>query len=202
MPTGYTAAIENDQSFEDFALGCARAFGACMHQRDDNSSDRPKLREEDTHHKAKLVEAYNELERLEKMSGDERIQYGEQLRKDKVDRTQEYFNKKVVLRAKYESMLAKVFGWNPPSPRHQELKNFMIEQIRNSIDFDCNTKYDMEELSRLAQVSPHSMYEQALKDAKWSYEYHNTQIIKAKVNFEESNEWIMQLYDSLGIKYE
>lgn len=201
MPTGYTYAIENDQSFEDFVFGCARAFGACMHQRDDNSSERPKLREKDTYHEAKLVEAYNELERLNKMSGEERTKYGELLRKDKVDRTQELFNKKVVLKAKYESMLAKVYSWNPPSPKHQELKNFMSEQIKNSIDFDCNTKYDMEELSRLSQVSPYSMYEQALKDANWSYEYHKTQIAKAKVNFEESNEWIMQLYDSLGVEY-
>ena len=50
MPTGYTTDIYNgkDVTFKDFALKCARAFGACIHQREDNIDDLPKLKKHDT----------------------------------------------------------------------------------------------------------------------------------------------------------
>jgi len=48
MPTGYTAKLcEGEQSFGEFALGCARAFGACVMQREDSMDDLPKAREHD-----------------------------------------------------------------------------------------------------------------------------------------------------------
>lgn len=45
MPSCYTSDIADgkDVSFNDFVLKCARAFGACIEQRDDNANDKPKL---------------------------------------------------------------------------------------------------------------------------------------------------------------
>ena len=40
MPTGYTSKIADGIGFKDFALSCARAFGACIEMRDD-PSDKP-----------------------------------------------------------------------------------------------------------------------------------------------------------------
>jgi hypothetical protein len=37
MPTGYTAPIADGMTFEQFALGCARAFGALVTMRDEPS---------------------------------------------------------------------------------------------------------------------------------------------------------------------
>ncbi len=202
MPTGYTCDIDKGQSFEDFALNCARAFGACAHQRDDTFARKPKLREKDTYHVEGLAKAVEKLNALNAMSADEKIAYGEKLKNDAIDRHQEYFNNKVMLRNKYDVMLVKVVSWNPPSPSHQELKNFMADQINKSIEFDCNTKYDMEELTRLASTPPIQEYNKALKDAQWSVDYHREQLAKSETNFEESNKWIMALYDSLGVKYE
>lgn len=37
MPSGYTSIITNEKcTFEDFAWGCARAFGPLIMQRDDS----------------------------------------------------------------------------------------------------------------------------------------------------------------------
>jgi hypothetical protein len=49
MPTGYTAMIEEreDVTFREFALTCARAFGACIMQRDNSLAEPPKPREVD-----------------------------------------------------------------------------------------------------------------------------------------------------------
>lgn len=35
MPTGYTAAIKYGITFKEFALDCARNFGACISMRDE-----------------------------------------------------------------------------------------------------------------------------------------------------------------------
>ena len=35
MPTGYTAKIADGQTFEEFILSCARAFGALVEMRDE-----------------------------------------------------------------------------------------------------------------------------------------------------------------------
>jgi hypothetical protein len=41
------------------------------------------------------------------------------------------------LRARYEAMLAKAREWEPPTTDHEGLANFMIEQLEQSIEFDC-----------------------------------------------------------------
>lgn len=201
MPTGYTAEIEKDQSFEDFVLGCARAFGATIHQRDDPSSSKPRLRteDEDSYYIKALKEAKEEVALLEAMSTEERVTHGAKLRQEALDRQQQFFNKKVVLRQKYMDMLAKVEAWYPPTPNHQELKSFMINQITQSIDFDCNTKYDMEEITRLSQVKPYSEYEKALTGARYRVDMYIGQLEKQKVSNNEANKWILDLYTSLGI---
>ena len=52
MPTGYTTDIYNgkDVSFRDFALTCARQFGACIMQRDDPADEKPKIMPEESYH--------------------------------------------------------------------------------------------------------------------------------------------------------
>ncbi len=47
MPSGYTENIYYGKkvAFKDFALGCARAFGACVMQRDDPADVKPKIRQ-------------------------------------------------------------------------------------------------------------------------------------------------------------
>ncbi|VTR91619.1 unnamed protein product [Gemmata massiliana] len=38
-------------------------------------------------------------------------------------------------------MLEHVRAWEPPSTDHENLKQFMIDQLRESIDFDCRGEY-------------------------------------------------------------
>jgi hypothetical protein len=201
MPTGYTADIEKGQSFEDFVLKCARAFGALLHQRDEPSSEKPRLRteSEDSYYTKALKEANEEVAKLEAMSTEERMDHGAGLRQEALDRQQEFFNKKVVLRQKYMDMLAKVEAWFPPTPSHTELKSFMISQIRQSIDFDCNTKYDMEEITRLTAVKPYAEYEKALTGARNRVDRYTVELEKQKTSNTEANQWILDLYTSLGL---
>lgn len=202
MPTGYTSDIENDMSFEDFVLGCARAFGACVHQRDDSGKAKPTFREESTYHVDRLSEAKVEVARLEAMRGvNDRTKFGKEIIEKEHASEQKYFNDKVALRNKYEAMLQKVYNWHSPSPEHDNLKSFMIEQITSSIDFDCDTKYTMERLTALSKANPLDKYNDALRRAYKDVEYHETEIAKEREKVAEANKWIERLYVSLGVEY-
>jgi hypothetical protein len=204
MPTGYTANIENDMTFEDYVLGCARAFGATMHQRDDNMNDKPKLRNiESSHHIDALSRAKAEVAKLEAMRGvNDRTAFGKKVIEEEAASNQEYFNKKVSLRNKYEAMLQKAYNWFPPTPDHENLKKFMIEQITQSIDFDCDTKYAMDRLTALSKANPLDKYKEALNRAYKDVEYHETELMKERERNAGANKWISALYDSLGIEYD
>ena len=204
MPSGYTADIENDISFEDYILGCARAFGATMHQRDDNLKDRPKLRStENSYRVDALSNAKKKVAELEAMRGvNDRTAYGKKVIAEETAYNQEYFNKKVALRNKYEAMLQKAYNWFPPTPDHENLKKFMIDQITTSIDFDCETKYTMETLTKLSKANPLDKYNDDLRRAYKDVEYHETELYKERERNVEANKWISALYDSLGIEYD
>ena len=151
MPTGYTHDIENGQTFEDYALRCARAFGACTLQRDESASEMPKLREESSYYAEKLPEALAELGYLQSLDNKQKEEFGTEERDKAIADIQESLEKKSALESKYRDMLNKVSAWTPPTKDHVGLKEFMTKQIVDSINFDCNTTYYIEELQKLVE---------------------------------------------------
>lgn len=140
MPTGYTQKLYEGepQSFPEFALGAARAFGALITMRDDAPGVAiPEVFEPDAGEKAYLDAARLKLEELTKRTNDEwrlaMLAENEEMEAaaakaaDRVD----------AMRTRYEAMLAEVEAWMPPSSEHEEMKTFMRDQITSSIDFDC-----------------------------------------------------------------
>ncbi len=199
MPTGYTADIVRDQSFEDFALGCARAFGACLHQRDDSMKDKPALREESSYYEEKLPEALAELGYLQSLTDAQIEEYGQEQRDEEIARIQKWIEEKSSLREKYNAMLNKVGAWNPPTPDHQGLKEFMTKQIVDSIQFDCDTKYYLDSLQDAITKTPTDFYNDAVRKAEWNVKHYEEELEKEKKRVSESNNWIIELYKSLGI---
>ncbi len=59
MPTGYTAAVQNGTvtRFADFAMNCARAFGALVELRDEMDAPIPDTFKPSTHHSESLKKA-------------------------------------------------------------------------------------------------------------------------------------------------
>lgn len=202
MPTGYTALIEKGQTFEDFALGCARAFGACVMQRDDPMGDKPKLRQEGSYHENRILEASAELGAFQTMDQNQRVATGQELRTEAMASAQKYLNDKIVLKGKYEDMIRRAQAWNPPSPDHEQLKQFMIEQINSSIDFDCNISYALEELDKKTKMKPLDYYNEKVKSLEWDVNYHTEQLEKDRERQNQANDWILKLYESLGVDYE
>ena len=144
MPTGYTSKIGDDQSFKDFALRCARNFGANILMRDDPMDAEIKKYEVEPYYMNRLTETIAEKSRFLNLSKEEMINLWNDEFNSKYSNYCKCCIEKVVLKSKYEKMLAKVKKFIPPTPDHINYKNFMIEQIQTSIDFDCSTDYMIE----------------------------------------------------------
>jgi hypothetical protein len=151
MPTGYTLGISKGISFNEYAMGCARAFVALINMRDDNSGAKipEKFEPSDYHFKA-LAKSIKKLESIEKMDIEQAsIMVKEQFEKDET-RRKESLKEKIDLLHKYQLMIKEADKWNPPTDDHKGLKDFMKNQIEESIKFDCDTSYYEKESDKLS----------------------------------------------------
>lgn len=138
MPTGYTAPIKDGISFEQYALGCARAFGALITMRDDpQDAPIPDSFEPDDYFSKRLAENKKKMEDLENATPYQIEIMAEADYRTHYENWKKWEDQKTELRDKYNEMLAKCQKWEPPSPGHEEFKKFMISQIQESIKWDC-----------------------------------------------------------------
>lgn len=195
MPTGYTADIDKGITFKQFALSCARNFGALITMRDDpHDAEIPDEFTPDTDHYdealAKAEARFVELASMTEAQAAEKAEaeYREGLRAA-ADRNAE----RQALRDKYEAMLLKVEQWTPPTPDHAGLKRFMREQITESIRFDCGyVTPDPVLASPQEYIRAHK--EQAIKDVEYYTQERQKEIERAA----ERTAWVKALRASLA----
>lgn len=197
MPTGYTAKLmEHGQTFQEYALTCARAFGALILMRDD-PLDKPipeKFEPSDWNTK-RLAEARAELQRLENMGGTERIAFGNVMRADAIKRHRDWLAKELAENDRLIKMRKQVEAWKPPSPDHAEYKAFMLQQIEvsmNSID------YIKKAIAEAEAKAPVHFYADAVARAARDIEYHTQEYVKEVERTEKRNRWVAQLRESLN----
>lgn len=203
MPTGYTAGILDGKikDFKQFAKLCMRNFGATIHMRDDEMSAEYVPREPSDYHLKAIKEANKLLADSQSLSDDEIIN----LRKSELLRDQGY-HKEAIVKAEKNADNLKTFldearKYNPPTEDHSGIKVFMIDQIIQTINFDCGTSYHAEkilaienELENLSAKSVRlSMKEKAVKDLR----YHEDEYDKDLRRCQESNEWVRRFLSSL-----
>jgi len=193
MPTGYTAPIADGITFNQFVLGCARAFGACIEMRDDpQSTPIPEEFKPSDYHLTAGHRAKAELQRLLSLTEDQVAEEAEAEHTASCKSRQESATTNKALLAAYEDMLTKVEAWVSPSPDHQGLKEFMVKQIKESIDWDCDREY--EEPKRISSeewlTARIEQYEQDVK-------YHAEKYAEEVERVTKRNQWIAQLRTSL-----
>lgn len=144
MATGYTAGVQDGTvtDFKEFAWTCARAFGALVSMRDAplDAEIPESLKPNTSYQDRRIAEAKAELLRLEAMTDEERETAAQEdwerhvaeCAKINAQRTQE--------RMRYNAMLTQAKAWEPPTSTHTGLKEFMIQQLEDSIKFDCSLR--------------------------------------------------------------
>ena len=191
MPTGYTANIYEgkDVSFTDFALNCARAFGACIEQRDDDANDKPKLIDKDSYH-------LEELEKAKMWKSPTKEEFD-----DYVTKQSAYYNEQIdnrnKLKISYQQMLDKANAWNPPTKGHTGLKQFMISQLTESMEFDCSNDYYQTHLSQINSYTHAEYVDDMMRQNNKDIEYHTNELKKDNERVDTRNAWISALYKSL-----
>lgn len=140
MPTGYTADVQSGKitDFPAFALLCARAFGATVMMRDDPlSSPIPDEFKPSQHHAEWARDMRAKLDALLAMTPEEIATARDAAEANRATSLAEAEERCAQELARYEAMLSAVNAWVPPTPEHVGLKEFMVEQLNNSIRFDC-----------------------------------------------------------------
>lgn len=195
MPTGYTANVPDGISFEQFVWQCARGMGALIMMRDEPSgAPIPERFEPSDYNAKKLQAAKDELTRLVNLTPDQMIAECEaehaKLEAEKAERLAE--NEKQL--AAYRAMLDQVLAWVPPTKDHEGLKEFMADQIRQSIKFDDMSKHYKPE----PMPSAYEWATKAIATTTREIEYHAKAHQEEVERTEARNEWIAALRKSLG----
>jgi hypothetical protein len=196
MSTRYTAKlVEEGQTFQEFALGCARAFGALISMRDD-ASDVPIPDEfvPSDYHEKQLAEAQAHLAELQEMSWEEREALGQAEKEKDIDSAENSLLRELGQNTKIDEMLANVKAWHPPTGEHQGLKDFMLQQLEMSYN---STKYIREMINELDGKFPRDYYLSVVAQARRNIEYHTEEHAKEVKRASERTAWVRQLKESL-----
>jgi hypothetical protein len=193
MPTGYTAPIGEGQSFPDFVMSCARAFGALVTMRDEPSDAViPDEFVPTDHHVKNIKRLKSKLASIEKLTQEEVREAAHLEFVDTVHQRDAWRTEKMMLRDKYEEMLEKVNAWTPPSNDHYGLKRFMIQQIEESIRHDC-WEYDDE----LVEDPPDVWLSKKKEAIHKSIAYHEKEDREERERVAGRNRWVRELRWSL-----
>jgi len=199
MPTGYTAGVQSGEvtEFSDFAMSCARAFGACIDMRDDPADKEIPYHFEPSNYYAEQIEEHEkELNKLQSMTADEielaaKKEYESELQKQK-----ELLAERKEQLIRYDVMLKKARAWTPPTKDHEHFKEFMVKQLTDSIEFDCT--YDIPDPK---PIEPHEWFLAQI-------EYHEDAIARYKEDEQKEiervkgrNKWLRDLRKSLNLPY-
>ncbi len=196
MPTGYTAAVQDGADFQQFVWICARQFGAFILERDTPLGKTPKMHFEVENYYFEAVEkADKELAEFIALTAEGLKQlYNIEMDAVSEQRKTEAENREKTKLA-YELVLDKAIKWEAPSSEHRGLKDFMIQQLTESIKFDCS---DMGEYYKVVPYEEWSSEKK--KSLKWKENYTKEDLEKQKTIVAGRNKWIADLIASVPYK--
>lgn len=193
MPTGYTCHVVDGKitEFPEFALSCARAFGALISMREEPAdAPIPDEFKPSSYNETRLTESRAKLEELNAMTAEQ-----------VAERCAAAYTEAQASHDKYEAdcceqdrrldaMLAKVAAWTPPTAGHVEMKAFMIDQLTIS---KRGSYRPMPPLKMEPADWHRDQIEKAMKDIEYHAGEHAKEVERAKGR----TEWLQQLRSSL-----
>jgi len=193
MPTGYTAKLmEEGQTFQEFIMGCARAFGALIDMRDAPHDDPvPEKLEPSSWHAKRLIETKETWARLKSMNDLEKEAFGQSRKDEAIKQEHESFGRCHAEDLRLANMEAQVKAWIHPTPDHKELRDFMLQQINIS-------KHRRESSMGTIQRKPAiAYYVEAISRASSDITYHTEGNAEEIARADGRNEWLQQLRASI-----
>lgn len=197
MPTGYTYAVQEGKvtEFRDFAMACARAFGALVEMRDDpNDAPIPdEFKPHTSYHDEALVAAQKTLAKLPGLHANECQRRADAVFDAAVAERQARQIRRETERQRYSAMIEKAAAWQPPTPDHEGMQDFMLEQLRTSLDHDCNDRYDEAPKWLTGEQWRRDELDRATRDIAYHTEKRDDEIRRAA----RRTAWVRALRESL-----
>lgn len=195
MPTGYTDKIKDGIPFNDFIMQCARGMRACVTMCEEPmNKEIPEKFEPSDYHKKEIMKAKYELSQHQKIDESAAALLARQEYDEQVKRYKNCIEESYQLKEQYNKMLAVVKEWQPPTPEHDGLKRFMIQQLKVSIDFDCGTSY----YDKPKLLSGRDWLSLKISTALHDIDYHTKEDGKERERAASRTTWIRQLRGSLN----
>jgi hypothetical protein len=197
MPTGYTAGIIDGtiKTFPEFAKLCVRAFGAAIHMKDDRLDTEYEERIPSEYHQDSIKRSREELVNIFSITDEQIIES----RKNSLLKEKKRYLKNIEERKKnreiLDRMLVQALKFVPPSPEHEEIKNFMIDQLQQTINNDGDVEYYEDELERIEleikkEVNAQDLRNEMLDQVNLNMEYHHKEYEEEVKRCEDANEWV------------
>lgn len=198
MSTAYTSNLPD--TFAEFALRCARAFGYLIELRDEDvTAPLPKTFTADNYHLEEVKKAQAALAKVTAWTEDEADHAVKRQHASKVREYERIQRERGALAIKYKVMLAHVNKWRPPTPEHSELRTFMQEQLTSSLEHDCDPEF-------IAALKPSPMRPtgagaayraREIRQLNADIAYHQEQYAKDVARAKQQTAWVTALRRSL-----
>lgn len=199
MPTGYTADLmEKGQTFQQFALGCARAFGALIEMRDlPHDAPIPEAIPLDLSYYDKgIATDTDNLRSLLDLSPGCRTAWGAANKEHQITAQLAHIAKYEAENARLNAMLEEVKAYQPPTPDHAEFKSFMLQQLTISLN---HVEYSYDTLDALKAKPADQFYADAVASLQQSIAYKRQHREEEIARNRDRNRWLSTLRRSLAL---
>jgi len=204
MPTGYTSGIIDGKitTFEQFATQCSRAFGATIHMRD-NPLDSPyEPRTPSDYYENSLQSQREKLEEMKTMTDEAIVQEFETLLNDNLEYHDRELEKTKVNLERLNSIMESAKSWVPPTEDHEGIRDYMIDQLKITIQADGDSSYHVEEIIRTKKeleegIDPKVYREERIKEIEDRISYYEEEVQKELERCKKSNDWMDKFLESI-----
>ncbi len=152
----------------------------------------PETFEPSDYHEKGLTRARKQLAALVALNPQQIAKKAEIAHKKEMTSYRARLKKDQDLHARYDDMLKQARAWTPPSPEHYGLKEFMVKQIIESMEWDCNLNAPPP-----VAKTPEAWYASELESAQWNVNYHEEQHKNEVERCVKSTKWVKQLRASI-----
>lgn len=195
MPTGYTSKIHDGEavSFPQFAMTCARAFGALIEMRDEDlTAPVPQEFTPSPHYTEARKRAAERLAEVKAWTPEQARAEAARQHAAELGAIEKSNARARDLREKYAAMAAEAEAWLPPTPDHEELKRFMLQQLHESARFDG---HEMEAPAPPDAAAYQAQQITSAREAVARARQHQAEAIERA---RDRTEWVRALRASLG----
>lgn len=194
MPTFYTAPIEDkDLTLKEFMQLCTSNF--VLGNENLPFGEWPEYAEPSEREMDDLDSALQEMRELLTLTLEEMEIKAKQSYDNEVAYRNKQLERSDKLEKRYNKMLKLIEAWKPPTPEHEGFKDFMLNQIKISLESDTLrdyfTKYPIKKLS--GQEWMNQRAESIGEDAKRAIEGQIKEITRTAYR----NKWLKELKESI-----